>query len=184
MNQMQMLSAVLALSAAGAVLAQNESQTAQPSTSPTEGTAADQTPPGQTPTQDTTSAPTTVDPTPSTDPAEGTAADRTPPPGQTATGSPARMAGAGSATRQASKMIGMKVQTPAGKNIGAVKDLVIDSSSSVSELIVDRQQSSGGKSGLVSVPWSEARSMIREDALVLDQARLDQAKSVDEHSRY
>jgi sporulation protein YlmC with PRC-barrel domain len=184
MKQMQVLSVVLALSAAGAVWAQNQPQTAQPSTSPTEGTAADQTPPGQTPTQGTTSTPSTVDPTPSTNPAEGTAADSTPPPGQTATGSSARMAGAGSATRQASKMIGMKVQTPAGKNIGAVKDLVIDSSGSVSDLIVDRQQSSGGKSRLVSLPWSEARSMIREDALVLDQAKLDQAQSFDESSRY
>src|SRR5918995_4181805 len=119
MKQIQVLSAVLALSAAGAIWAQDQTQTTQPSTSPAEGTAADQTPPGQTPTQGTTSESTTADPAPSTDPAEGTAADRTPP-GQTATGGTARVAGAGQMATHASKLIGMKVQTPTGKSMGAI----------------------------------------------------------------
>lgn len=55
-----------------------------PSTRRTEGTAADRTPPGATPTRGETGVGTGVNPAPSTSPTEGTAADRTPP-GETPT---------------------------------------------------------------------------------------------------
>jgi sporulation protein YlmC with PRC-barrel domain len=98
MNTVRYLSLMAALGLAGAVQAQTQTPpdpvqtdptqtTQQPSTSPTEGTAADRTPPGHTPTQQEpgqTTTPGQTSPSPSTSPTEGTAADRTPP-GQTPT---------------------------------------------------------------------------------------------------
>ena len=85
---------------------------------------------------------------------------------------------------RASQIIGMQVQTPAGKSVGKVTDILIDDSGTISQLVVDRQSAAGGQSRLVSVPWSEAGSMIKGDALVLDQAKLDQAPSVATGSQY
>lgn len=187
MKQLQGWSMVLALSVAGAVLAQTQTkpETTQPdsattSTSPTEGTAADRTPPGETPTQDTQTP--TADPTPPTDPTEGTAADSTTP-GERATDDAARIAATGDtkvSAHRASKIIGMKVQTPSGESVGEVKDIVIDDNGRISQLIVDRASKAGARSGLVSVPWSTASSMIKGSALVMEQARLDEAPSFEE----
>lgn len=148
MKQLQGWSMVLALSVAGAVLAQTQTkpETTQPDSATT-----------------------------STSPTEGTAADSTPP-GETATGGAARIAATGDAkvsAHRASKIIGMKVQTPAGESVGEVKDIVIDDDGRISQLIVDRASKAGARSGLVSVPWSTASSVIKGSTLVMEQARLD-----------
>ncbi|MGH8284867.1 MAG: PRC-barrel domain-containing protein [Steroidobacteraceae bacterium] len=159
MKQLQGWSMVLALSVAGAVLAQTQTK---PETTP-ERTQPDSA-------------------TTSTGPTEGTAADSTPP-GERATGDAARIAATGDAkvsAHRASKIIGMKVQTPAGESVGEVKDIVIDDNGRISQLIVDRASKAGARSGLVSVPWSMASSMIKGSTLVMEQARLDEAPSFDE----
>lgn len=105
-----------------------------PSTSPTEGTAADQTPPGQTPTQPTEGTmPGTASPAPSTSPTEGTAADRTPPGetpvrGATSEQQTTRMATAGTTTSSAQPMhiIGRDVKSLDGTTIGKVKDIIVE----------------------------------------------------------
>jgi sporulation protein YlmC with PRC-barrel domain len=211
MKQLQTLTMLLTLSVAGAALAQTETappatpeeDTTQqsspaPSTSPAEGTAADRTPPGETQTrpQGTTDPATdpTTEPRPATDVLEGTAADQTPPgetrPGETATTDPTRTTAAGDAggSRRASKLIGMKVQTPTGESIGEVEDIVLDEMGSVSQVLVNRSSPSAStesrpaSSRLAALPWSEVKSMIKADALVIERAKLDGAKSYQEGS--
>jgi sporulation protein YlmC with PRC-barrel domain len=199
MKQLQAWGMALALGLAGTVVAQTETQpqttpetqpqtapesspqgSPAPSTSPTEGTAADRTPPGETQTRDDQQTP--PEPRPSTDIGEGTAADSTPP-GETATDDAARMAAAGGEKRnhRASKIIGMKVQTPAGESVGEVEDMVLDESGRISQVIVNRS-SAGGGSRLAALPWMEVSSMMKADALVIERERLDTAKAYEEGS--
>lgn len=117
MKQLQGWSMVLALSLAGAVLAQTQRkpETTQPDSATT-----------------------------STSPTEGTAADSTPP-GEKAPGDAARIAATGDA-----------------------------------KVSAHRASKAGARSGLVSVPWSMASSMIEGSAFVMEQARLDEAPSFEE----
>ena len=138
-----------------------------PATSPAEGTAADRTEPGRTPTQGAASD-VTQDPRPATDPAEGTAADRTPP-GQMQTphGTQGR---AGSA--QDSELVGAKVVTPGDAPIGSVVDVVFDAKGQPSFVVIQSQ------SDTTAVPYAAASSMMRGDKVVMDQRRLERAPKV------
>jgi sporulation protein YlmC with PRC-barrel domain len=205
--KLQTWAVVMSLGVTGAALAQSETapqqdtqqQDAQqqdtqatpqgspaPSTSPTEGTAADTTPPGETQTQDSQRSPT-VDPRPATDVGEGTAADVTPP-GETETdASSGRTAAAGTAQghQRASKIIGMKVKTPSGESLGEVEDIILDDSGKVSQVLVNRSQTAGDESRpassrLAALPWTEVSSMIRADSLVIEREKLASAQSFDE----
>lgn len=156
------------------------------STLPTEGTAADTTPPGETATRDTRQPTAEVEP--ATDIEQGTAADKTAPGEMAPTGvedvegaaGETRTAAAGDAmgSRRASKLIGMKVQTPTGESIGQVEDLVLDDTGRVSQLVVNRSTAAGG-ARLAALPWSQAKGMIRANALVIERSRLDSAQSYD-----
>jgi sporulation protein YlmC with PRC-barrel domain len=92
MNRLQLALLAATVSCSSFALAQTAQQqpapgtdNPAPATSPTEGTAADRTQPGATPTTPQ-QTPGTTNPAPATSPAEGTAADTTPPPGSTAGG--------------------------------------------------------------------------------------------------
>jgi sporulation protein YlmC with PRC-barrel domain len=178
-----------------------EQSSPAPSTSPTEGTAADTTPPGETPTQGgtTTQDPSspTASPAPSTSQTEGTAADSTPP-GETATsgeaatsddstaddGMPgsARVAAAGDTAQskhRMSKLVGMSVQSSSGEALGTVKDVILDNDGRVTHVIVERS-SGGGASQLVAMPWDVANKMMKGGNLVVEQKRLAQAPGFSE----
>ena len=174
--------------------------TPQPSTSQTEGTAADRTPPGATPTKEV--APGTVDPVPATSRVEGTAADRSPP-GET----PVRGAGADQASPEvtanqphtqmspetrmaaaqsdlihsqlASKLIGTSVQTPDGKLIGEIKDLVMGADGSATHVIVSHGGTAGSLGRLAAIPWSASQAMMQSGRLSIEPSRLSQAPALD-----
>jgi sporulation protein YlmC with PRC-barrel domain len=200
--KLQTLAVLISLGVTGAALAQSETAPQQetqqqetqatpqgspaPATSPTEGTAADTTPPGETETGDNQRTPP-VDPRPSTQVGEGTAADATPP-GETETDvSPERTAAAGAAHghQRASQIIGMKVKTPSGENLGEVEDIILDDGGKVSQVLVNRSQATGDESRpassrLAALPWSEVSTMIQADSLVIEREKLASAQSFDE----
>ena len=139
----------------------------RPSTSPVEGTAADHTPPGETPTKDT--MPTQpVDPAPSTSRAEGTAADRTPP-GETPT-----MVDRG---QTQGEMVGTSVVSADQAPVGRVVDVVFDSANQPEFVVIQ----SAGKN--VAVPYSVASANKSEDKIMIDESRLRSAPNV-EHGKW
>jgi hypothetical protein len=142
----------------------------QPSTTETEGTAADRTPPGQTQTrpQQQQQQQQMQNPRPSTSETEGTAADSTPP-GRTPTQQ------SGSATPQEGKeIVGAAVVTPADAPLGKVVDVVFGETQQPEFVII----ASEGKS--VAVPYAAASSMMTTDRIVVDRTRLRAAPKLSE----
>lgn len=157
---------VAALAFAGAQ-AQETTPPAPPSTSETEGTAADRTRPGETPTR---SAPTQAeDPRPSTHPAEGTAADRTPP-GSTSTTHGAATQRSG----QRSDIVGAAVVSSNDAPLGEVVDVVFDAANRPEFVVIQSE----GKA--MAMPYSAANSMKKADKIVVDQSKLQAAPKVEE----
>jgi PRC-barrel domain len=144
----------------GSAYAQQPQQ--QPSTPQTEGTAADRTAPGATPTQGTQGV-TSPDenPIPSTSETEGTVADRSAP-GQTPTGAAARR----------TELVGTAVVSDAQAPLGKVVDVVFDSKSRPEFVVI----ASEGKS--VAVPYSVASSMKAADKIVMERDKLQSAPKV------
>ncbi len=158
------LIAIMGLFSGAFAQAQQPTQPPQPATSETEGTAADRTRPGQTPTQ---GAPGQAqDPRPATSDTEGTAADRTPP-GRTPTTQ-------GPATQGAtqSRLVGATVVSPSDAPLGKVVDVVFDAKNQPSFVVI----SSGGT--VTAVPFAIASSMMSADKIVIDQSRLKAAPKV------
>jgi sporulation protein YlmC with PRC-barrel domain len=153
----------------GAALAQAQQtpQRPEPATQPTEGTAADRTRPGATPTE---TAPTQEeDPRPSTSETEGTAADSTPPGRASTTQGAATQRGA-----QRSELVGAAVVTNTEAPLGEVVDVVFDAKNQPAFVVISTE----GKS--VAVPYSVATSMKTSDKIVMDRARLQGAPKVKE----
>jgi cytoskeletal protein RodZ len=147
----------------GAALAQAQQQQPQqqqpqPATSETEGTAADRTRPGQTPTQGAPSQ--TQNPRPSTSETEGTAADRTPP-GRTPTTQSTQ-----------NELVGATVVSKSDAPLGKVVDVVFDAQNQPAFVVI----SSG--SDATAVPYSVANSMMSADRIVIDQSRLKAAPKI------
>jgi hypothetical protein len=152
------LIAIVGLFSASLVQAQQPQQPPQPATSEAEGTAADRTQPGETPTQ---GAPRQAeDPRPATSETEGTAADRTAP-GQTPT------------TRGAqSELVGATVVSPSDAPLGKVVDVVFDSKNQPAFVVI----SSGGTA--TAVPYAVANSMVSADKIVIDHSKLKSAPKI------
>lgn len=169
MSKLQTSCIAAALILLGATLAQAQQTQPkpEPATQPTEGTAADRTRPGATPTQ---GAPTQAEnPRPSTSETEGTAADSTPP-GRTPTAQ-------GAATQrgtQRSELVGAAVVTTTAKPLGEVVDVVFDARNQPAFVVISTE----GKA--VAVPYSVASSMKTSDGIVMDRARLQAAPKVKE----
>jgi sporulation protein YlmC with PRC-barrel domain len=163
-----LLSIVGALSVLGVALAQTPQQTPppQPSTSQTEGTAADRVRPGEAPTQGARRQ--AEDPRPATKETEGTAADRTPP-GKT----PTRQGDLAKRGAQ-SEIIGAAVVTSANAPIGKVVDVVFDATDQPAFVVIQSE----GKA--VAVPYAVANSMKTADKIVIDRSRLQAAPKVKE----
>jgi hypothetical protein len=157
------IATLLSLGAVAYANAQQPQQQPQPSTSEAEGTAADQTRPGATPTQ---GAPTQMEnPRPSTSQTEGTAADRTAP-GQTPTTQGANAKG--------SELVGAAVVSDTQVPLGKVVDVVFDARNKPEFVVI----SSEGKS--VAVPYSVASEMKSADKIVMERAKLQGAPKVKE----
>jgi sporulation protein YlmC with PRC-barrel domain len=69
----------------------------------------------------------------------------------------------------------MKVGTPAGENLGRVKDVTVDGYGRATYAIV----AYGGVMGLgnryVAIPWTSVAEMLHSDRLVIDKALLENA---------
>jgi cytoskeletal protein RodZ len=153
------LIAIVGLFSGALALAQEQQpQRPQPATSETEGTAADRTQPGRTPTEDASTQ--TQNPRPSTSETEGTAADRTPPGKTPTTG----------ATQ--SELVGAAVVSKSDAPLGKVVDVVFDSKNQPAFVVI----SSGGTA--TAVPFAVANSMMSDEKLVIDQSRLKAAPKI------
>jgi sporulation protein YlmC with PRC-barrel domain len=195
MKRVEILSLMVALGAIGAAGAQTSNTAEQtptpgttnsaPATSRTEGTAADRTPPGATPTREVD--PGTVNPVPATSRAEGTAADRSPPEETPVRGTAASQASEQVTTRMAagsqnkmqqdrrgSKLIGTAVRDSQGETLGEVKDIIVDpQTGTITHAVI--AQSGADSAQLLAVPWKTLQPMMREGWVTIDQARLKQA---------
>lgn len=160
MKTFQMWSVVTALAFAAAVSAQTPETrpNPMPSTSDTEGTAADRTPPGKTAT-DTATDPA-ANPQPSTSPTEGTAADRTPP-GKTPTAATGR------------DMVGTAVVSKDEAPLGTVVEVVFDAQGQPEFVVIATEE---GESA--AVPYRTASSMRTGNKVVMDKSRLERAPTV------
>src|SRR5688572_6720653 len=109
-------------------------QPPQPSTHPAEGTAADRTNPGETPTQEAMPQ-QPVDPRPSTNEAEGTAADRTSP-GRTptTTGQTTTRGQMGDKNRE---LVGASVVSESQAQVGKVVDVVFSASNQPEFVVIE-----------------------------------------------
>jgi len=167
MSKRYLFSTAAGLVFLGSALAQVQQPppSATPSTRETEGTAADRTPPGETPMQQAPAQP--EDALPSTSPTEGTAADRTPP-GQTKTMKEAAVGRQG----QGTEMVGVAVVSPTDAPLGEVVDVVFDSAHQPAYVVI----SSEGQAA--AVPYSVASSMRSADKIVIDRSRLEAAPKV------
>jgi hypothetical protein len=153
------LIAIVGLFSGAFAQAQQPAQPPQPATSETEGTAADRTQPGQTPTQGAPSQ--AQDPRPATSETEGTAADRTPP-GRTPTTQGAMQ----------SELVGATVVSQSDAPLGKVVDVVFDAKNQPEFVVI----SSG--STATAVPFAVANSMMSADKIVIDQSRLKAAPKI------
>lgn len=167
MNKLHMCVLLSALIVASATtMAQLPTQTTTPqspapSTSPGEGTAADQTPPGETATRGTPRD--VAQPAgPATSPTEGTAADRTP---------PAR--GEAGGTMQP-ELVGLQVVSPSNAPIGEVVDVVFDSQGRPDYVVIASQGDNA------AVPFQTASSMMEGGKVIIDQSKLQQAPKLEQ----
>ena len=206
MKRSQLITLFAGLAVAGVAHSQVQNvpgatqDTPQPSTSRTEGTAADRTPPGATPTKEV--APGTVNPVPATSRVEGTAADRSPPGetpvrGAAADQAPAEVTASQSRTQMspatrmaaaesdiihsqlASRLIGTSVQTSEGKPIGEIKDIVMGADGSATHVVISHGGTAGAPSRLAAIPWSVSQSMMQSGRITIDASRLSQAPALD-----
>lgn len=77
--------------------------------------------------------------------------------------------------RRGSALIGMKVQDSQGQQLGSVKDIVIDPrTGQITHAIVNHSAGSGSQS-MTAIPWRAAQGMIRSNAIVIDQSKLQSA---------
>jgi sporulation protein YlmC with PRC-barrel domain len=92
---------------------------------------------------------------------------------------PTRVADAGTSGSvsgpQASKLVGMKVQTASGNSLGQIKNVVIDKSGQTSYAVIAYGATVGAAGKQTAVPWAAVSPMIKGDKLVMDQSQLEQA---------
>jgi sporulation protein YlmC with PRC-barrel domain len=74
-----------------------------------------------------------------------------------------------------SAIVGMKVETPAGARLGAVRDVVVDGYGQPSYAIVAYGGILGLGSKYTAVPWLTVAEMLQSDRLRVDQAQLENA---------
>ncbi len=86
----------------------------------------------------------------------------------------------GATAAEAPKLVGMQVVSAAGEPLGAVTDLMADSATGAPTYVVIAPVPSSGGGASTAIPYGTATSMIRNDSLVMDRAKLDDAPKVDQ----
>jgi sporulation protein YlmC with PRC-barrel domain len=114
-----------------------------------------------------------------TSPNTPTPTETTSSPQTSADATPTRLADAGTygsvKVPQASKLVGMKVQTASGDSLGQIKNVVIDKSGQTSYAVIAYGATAGAAAKQTAVPWAAASPMIQGDKLVMVQSQLEQA---------
>jgi len=163
------LALALGFLGAASAYAQQPQQQPPPSTSPSEGTAADRTQPGQTPTQSQDAMPPQpTDPRPATSETEGTAADRTAP-GKTPTTTGQATQRGQMGDKMGRDMVGASVISEQQAPVGKVVDVVFSASNQPEFVVIE----SAGKT--VAVPYSVANANMSANKIVIDESRLQAA---------
>lgn len=171
MSKLHTFSVAIALGFLGAASVNaQEVPPPRPSTSPTEGTAADRTRPGETPTKDAL-PPQPTDPRPATSETEGTAADRTAPGRTKAQTAQDRATSLGA---QRSEIVGAAVVTKSQAPLGEVVDVVFDAANRPEFVVIEAD----GKA--TAIPYSVANANKQADKLVIDESRLRGAPKVEQ----
>src|ERR1700686_4530499 len=70
---------------------------------------------------------------------------------------------------QASKLVGMKVQTASGDSLGQIKNVVIDKSGQTSYAVIAYGATVKVAAKQTAVPWAAVSPMIQGDKIVMDQ---------------
>jgi sporulation protein YlmC with PRC-barrel domain len=76
---------------------------------------------------------------------------------------------------RATSVIGKNVDTPAGDNIGEIKDIVLDDSGKATHAIISYGGAAGINARQVAVPWKTVTSMVRKDRIVMNRSQLESA---------
>jgi sporulation protein YlmC with PRC-barrel domain len=183
MNKLLRCGVLAALGMTGVVLAQTPGEDPRtpdprsyPATSPTDGSAADRTQPGQTQPRER-AGDRAMDPRPATSPAEGTAADRTAP-GNTRTRTPEGVqtqqgaGGIGDLAPEKSELVGTQVVSQSNAQLGSVVDVVLDGKGQPAFVVIE------SKNNTAAVPYNAASTMMKGDKFVVDQRKLEGAPKV------
>lgn len=168
MNKLQLCSVLASFFVAGGAIAQTPEASratppnTAPATNPAEGTAADNTPTGETQNTRDAMPPTNSATTGSKD----TPADRTPPKDR------ARAGGL-----MHPELVGLQVVSPANAPIGKVVDVVFDSRGQPDYVVITSRGTNS------AVPYRAANSMIERGKVIVDETRLRQAPKL-EHGEW
>jgi hypothetical protein len=173
MNTLRSFSIVAALGLASAVYAQSQTtpdKTQQPGTSDPSAASS--------PHQRDTTGSRDVPETSPKPPADSTSPTTTDPsaassPHQQETTRTAEANKGAGATTDEPQVVGLEVISPSGEPLGAVVDVVMNSSGAPSYAVI----SSAGKA--TAVPYSTVSTMVRDNAVVMEQSRLQSAPKVE-----
>jgi hypothetical protein len=175
MNKQHMLSLVAALGLAGAACAQAQSapeqQTPPPGSSSTSGSSdpsAASSPHQREATGATTDPANPQQPSTeqSTDPSAASS------PHQQESLRTAEAAGMGANDSASGEIVGLEVISPAGDSLGSVVDTVKDPAGAPSYVVISSPK------GHTAVPYAAAASMVHDNAVVIDQSKLNSAPKV------
>ena len=165
MKSLHRIALFSSLALASSAIAQTSPGAEQPQTRPSEGTAADSTPPSPARTEHTTGAGTEsmADPPSVNLPSKGTAADRTAPEDRQHAGGTLHP-----------ELVGAKVVSPAKASIGEVVDVVFDSRGQPDYIVI----ASGGANA--ALPYKTASSMMERGSMIVDEAKLRSAPKLEQ----
>jgi len=175
MNKRHMLSIVATLGLAGAACAQAQStpeqQTSPPSSSSSTGSSdpSSASSPHQQEATGTVTNPASPQ-APTTE--QSTAPSAASSPHQQETMRTAEAAGMGASDAASGDVVGLEVISPAGDSLGSVIDTVKDPTGAPSYVVISSPK------GNTAVPYAKAASMVHDNAVVIEQSKLNGAPKV------
>jgi hypothetical protein len=179
MDTLRTLGLAVALGISTAALAQTQTPPDQAGTQTTPPASADQAPATGSPEPEAASSPHQREATSKT----GTETQPSQSPDPSAASSPHQReaigASPGSTAAEAPKLVGLQVVSASGEQLGSVTDVMADSAGAPSYVVIAPVPSSGGGAS-TAIPYGTATSMIRNETLVMDRAKLDGAPKVDQ----
>jgi sporulation protein YlmC with PRC-barrel domain len=79
------------------------------------------------------------------------------------------------ADKHGAKMVGTKVQTSTGENLGEVKEVLLDKQGNASYAVISHGAVMGLGGKRTAVPWANVQSAMQDDQLIMDRSQLEQA---------